>query len=591
MKKIFTSILIFILIFCIFCFTSFSFLKAESKKQHSFSSQAILTPSPQIVFSQQKNDLKGKATLEIRVENALNIEVFVQKVQSLTPIYLGKAEKIDDQNWKFLFDTTSLPNGSYYLFLEIENPYGKYQSNKIELSINNIIEKDSPKEQGLKQIIQEKEKELLETQKELESQTQKTHKEILQTTQKTLQEIIEVIPEKEQQKVRPVVQQNLQEVAEQVSEKLEQFKEKKQEEIEMLQKIEKKLQEKKSQEAKIQETQEKLQEISQKVFPKSLEKTKKIIQEEKNQKIQEHQKTLQKIEKEIEILKERLDQAKKEKTKVIHQIEEDIEKVVVPISEKIEKKKLVEEKVSKVKKEVSHHLSRLEEIIEKKEKERLKKMEEILKDTDQDGLPDKEEIRLGTDPLIADSDGDGYLDGIEIKTGFDPLDPSPADKIVYQTPEKTEAPISEKYKIEKVERVILKGNREGLKIIGKGVPNTFVTIYVYSSEPLILVTKTDEMGNFVYILDKPLSEGPHRIYVAITNNKGEIVERSEAFHFIKTPTAIAAVLPPVLSESQILSPTQSLQKAFTLFVISLIILGLGIAFLIIGLVTRKKRSI
>ena len=176
------------------------------------------------------------------------------------------------------------------------------------------------------------------------------------------------------------------------------------------------------------------------------------------------------------------------------------------------------------------------------------------------------------------------MDGTEIAEGYDPLNPSSADKIVYQDPRKTKPKEANIYKVEKVSMVQLTSGSLGLKFEGKGNPNSFVTIYVFSSF-LTLVTKTNENGYWEYVLDKPLEKGEHEAYVAITNNQGKIVAESEPFKFIKTSVAVAAVIPP---SKKAISPRKSLQRDFLILIIGLIALTIGIALVVIGIFTKKE---
>lgn len=72
---------------------------------------------------------------------------------------------------------------------------------------------------------------------------------------------------------------------------------------------------------------------------------------------------------------------------------------------------------------------------------------------------------------------------------------------------------------------------EAIKFSGKGLPNSFVTLFVYSQEPLIAIVKTDENGNWNYTLKKSLEDGEHKVYAAATNNQGRIVAKSKPFTF------------------------------------------------------------
>jgi len=44
--------------------------------------------------------------------------------------------------------------------------------------------------------------------------------------------------------------------------------------------------------------------------------------------------------------------------------------------------------------------------------------------------------------------------------------------------------------------------------------------------PIVLTVKTDQNGNWIYDLDKSLTNGKHEAYVAINNDTGRLVEAS-----------------------------------------------------------------
>jgi len=226
----------------------------------------------------------------------------------------------------------------------------------------------------------------------------------------------------------------------------------------------------------------------------------------------------------------------------------------------------------------------LEEKVKEKEEIKIEKSQILLKDSDGDGLSDEEEIRLGTDPFNPDTDGDGFLDGYEYLAGFDPLKPGPADKIIYQNPRKVLPKKAEIYQVEKVEKVILATGEMGLNFSGKGLPNSFVTLYIFSL-PIVVAVKTDQDGRWEYTLDKPLTDGEHRVYAALTNNHGQIEARSETFVFVKAGEKFFRIFE---TPAEAISPAEALQKPFIILILAIIILALGIALIIISLLTKKK---
>jgi len=309
------------------------------------------------------------------------------------------------------------------------------------------------------------------------------------------------------------------------------------------------------------------------------------------QQTQEIESTTQSITQEAQILTEPEAQILKESLQEFS--EKTKEKIVAPpeIKKEIQEKKeeikseILEKVPPLIKPEIKSQLEKLEEKIKKSEKEKLEIIQKISKDSDNDGLPDHEEIRLGTDPFNPDTDGDSFLDGAEVSTGFNPLKPSPADKIVYQDPRKVLPREAEIYKVERVEISTLPTGEIGIKFEGKGRPISFITLYIYSPL-LVLTTKTDGNGHWEYILDKPLEEGEHEVFVAVTNNSGEITARSEGFKFIKTLTAVAAIGLPAEKE-KVISPSEAFQKTAILLLIAIVILAIGIALIIIGILVRR----
>lgn len=211
-------------------------------------------------------------------------------------------------------------------------------------------------------------------------------------------------------------------------------------------------------------------------------------------------------------------------------------------------------------------------------------------DTDKDGLPDGEEVRLGTNPRNPDSDNDGVLDGEEIRKGTDPLKHSKVaggDKIVFEDP-REKGEVSENYFIDKVE--LLQKDAEEKKILalsGKGKPNSFVTIFIYS-EPIVITIKTDVDGNWVYELDKEFEDGEHEAYVAVTDNTGKITEKSEPIRFVKTAEA-ASIVPGAKAQEIVKNqtPTQNSKSSFVMFGFVIIIVFLAIALVAVGITSYR----
>ncbi len=211
------------------------------------------------------------------------------------------------------------------------------------------------------------------------------------------------------------------------------------------------------------------------------------------------------------------------------------------------------------------------------------------RDSDKDGLSDVDEIRYGTDPKGADSDLDGFIDGDEVKSGFDPMKYSPgdqSDRIVFEDP-KTTGEVKEK--VYAVQNVALEKTETGgqkMRLSGKGLPNSFVTIYVYS-DPIVLTVKTDSEGNWTYELDKEIEDGEHAAYVAITDNTGKITAKSEPLAFIKTAQAVTVIPAAQAATAETLPVTKNRTQRDLLLLASIIIAAVAIALAVIGLTKHR----
>lgn len=228
-----------------------------------------------------------------------------------------------------------------------------------------------------------------------------------------------------------------------------------------------------------------------------------------------------------------------------------------------------------------------------------------LRDQDKDGVSDDDEKRFGTNPLLADSDSDGFLDGDEIKSGFNPLQFSNGDKsdrIRFESPKEVherfvrgevavaESVVSvkdERFKVKKIERIEKEPGKVVSRLSGTALPNTFVTVYIYS-DPIIVTVKTDTEGNWVYDLEKDLEDGQHEVYVAVTDNVGKISAQSEPLAFVKTAQAITVEEAGTLeAQAAEISPVERNQ---TVYLLAAIGGALAAIFLVMFLVYRQSRT-
>lgn len=129
------------------------------------------------------------------------------------------------------------------------------------------------------------------------------------------------------------------------------------------------------------------------------------------------------------------------------------------------------------------------------------------------------------------------------------------------------------------------GSGKKIKLSGKALPNMFLTIYIFSDDPVVITVKTDENGNWNYELDKELADGKHEAYVAVTENSGKIIAKSEPIAFVKTAEAVSTIPVADLQSSQ--SPMVRSQSQYAMFAFVIIIICLLISLILIGIVTYK----
>jgi hypothetical protein len=196
-------------------------------------------------------------------------------------------------------------------------------------------------------------------------------------------------------------------------------------------------------------------------------------------------------------------------------------------------------------------------------------------DFDRDGIINAEEIRLGTDPYVADTDRDGQSDGAEIQSGHDPKIFSPGDSrdtvvredvksiiasenaaVVSQENPFPSKKKDDRYRVESVSLVKAGGSnaKESIHFAGKALPNTFVTLYIYST-PTIVTIRSDANGDWSYDLSSDLENGDHEAYVAVTDSTGKISSYGSGIAFTKTAEAIT--VRPIAEASQGIPGNQS----------------------------------
>jgi hypothetical protein len=275
----------------------------------------------------------------------------------------------------------------------------------------------------------------------------------------------------------------------------------------------------------------------------------------------------------------------------IQKIKADIENLrseaLSALPKNMEKKELISE-ISQYLTQVSYELS---DVVIKNEtllKERVGSA--ITNDSDRDEISDYDEINLyKTNPFSADSDGDGHNDNVEILQGFDALSSEAESPVVYESPKETGIVREDILLVETVHTVEKGTDTEAPKalISGKALPNSFVTLYIYST-PVVVTVKTDDEGNWNYILDKTLEDGDHEVYVGITDNEGKIVAKSNPISFVKTAEAYTSDVSDVQTQPAAAPSLIRIDAQGLLTLASLIVLALGLVLVFVGLHIRKE---
>jgi hypothetical protein len=96
-----------------------------------------------------------------------------------------------------------------------------------------------------------------------------------------------------------------------------------------------------------------------------------------------------------------------------------------------------------------------------------------------------------------------------------------------------------------------------LVISGRALPNSFITLYIFST-PIVVTVKTDANGKWSYTLDKTLEDGDHTLYVAMVDNSGRIIAKSKPIVFTQTAEA-ASFVPLVVPETAAQGPLDSIK--------------------------------
>lgn len=242
----------------------------------------------------------------------------------------------------------------------------------------------------------------------------------------------------------------------------------------------------------------------------------------------------------------------------------------------------------------------------------------VFIDSDTDGVNDYDEVNIyRTDPGVADSDKDGVPDGAELLARTNPLGKEmvlPVGAVATSVanavaPATTTVPLAvasyEDVVVSKelisnllaVQEVVVskvatgtEGNpvAKELTLKGKALPNSFVTLYIFS-EPIVVTVKTNASGEWSYTLDKELPDGEHQIVSAITDGGGRILAKSVPLPFVKVAEAVT------VGNVELALPSANQEPGFfsgiSLYAFMMVIAtALSLGFLSIGFMVRRSAN-
>ncbi len=222
---------------------------------------------------------------------------------------------------------------------------------------------------------------------------------------------------------------------------------------------------------------------------------------------------------------------------------------------------------------------------------------DLLQDTDHDTISDFDEVTLfNTDPLVADTDNDGFVDGAEILAGYDPLSDARETLLTYESPKEAGVYRADILSVDTIAAAAVltassTPSGAGILLRGKALPNSFVTLYLYST-PIIVTIRTDVEGAWEYRFEQELEDGAHNVYVGITDNAGRVVAKSQPRTFIKEAEAITPVEAAALDTVVIEPQESSLVSSYVLYAIaSVSVVAIGLVLILLGLHLDTRRRV
>ncbi len=479
-------------------------------------SESELTPTITLEIP-STHTYSGFIPVLITTSPVLSVEMYVLPKNSLTPRALGRAQKISETSWKYVWDTKQSPNGEYSLYAQTKTVYGFTEGNKKSVRIFNYALETFTEEQESKidtlQVIKDSLVQTTDRELEVASSTTNAEEGLTPVYIKPISAYINTIEVEDVD--RDLIESLLTDFRAELKDKLNELaRAKRNGDIDLL--------------ARIQEDIEELKKAVLGEVPSSVEK-KEII--------------------------------------------DSINAYLAEVSSKLQELTIKNEKI-------------LAE----------RKGDEIHNDSDKDGISDYDELNLyQTNPFSADSDGDGYIDGAEITLGYNPIDSSSEAFMTYESPKEVGIVREDILTVDSITTLSNDDDAENeipkrAFITGKGLPNSFVTLYIFST-PIVVTVKTDAEGGWSYVFDKELEEGEHEVYVGITDNAGQIVAKSNPVSFVKTAEAFTVTNTVEGSVVQTADDASLIPINSMFLVASITVVALGLILILLGLHVHGRKVI
>ena len=123
-----------------------------------------------------------------------------------------------------------------------------------------------------------------------------------------------------------------------------------------------------------------------------------------------------------------------------------------------------------------------------------------------------------------------------------------------------------------------------LVIRGKSNPGEIITLFIYSSIPIVVTVQADQDGNWIYTLDKSMVDGTHEVYAVLHNDEGRIIEASTPKIFFVAETQ-AISMEEMLLSGNISEVKDDPENMMTLYLWG----GISIIIILIALLLIAKR--